>query len=80
MKPEDAISNVKTLSDVEGLCISFASNRGPSDPVLAVKVFLLLFFYCHVKNLMNRWQDDIFLFNLLGSCLYLKMSSCFRNF
>lgn len=40
MKPEDAISNVKTLSDVEGLCISFASNRGPSDPVLAVKEFL----------------------------------------
>lgn len=42
MKPQEAISNVKTLSDVEGLCVSFASSRGSSDPVLAVKVFLLL--------------------------------------
>jgi N-acetylgalactosamine kinase len=40
MKPQEAISNVKTLSDVEGLCVSFPSSRGSSDPVLAVKVFL----------------------------------------
>ncbi|XP_059433903.1 galactokinase [Corylus avellana] len=39
MKPQEAI-NVKTLSDVEGLCVSFASNHGSSDPVLAVKEFL----------------------------------------
>ena len=38
MKPQEAISKVKTLSDVEGLCVSFASSRGSSDPVLAVKV------------------------------------------
>ncbi|KAM0984737.1 hypothetical protein ACFX2I_012022 [Malus domestica] len=37
MKPQEAISNVKTLSDVEGLCMSFASTRESSDPVVAVK-------------------------------------------
>eukprot|EP00262_Sarcandra_glabra_P015983 TRINITY_DN5053_c0_g1_i1.p1 TRINITY_DN5053_c0_g1~~TRINITY_DN5053_c0_g1_i1.p1 ORF type:complete len:499 (-),score=69.51 TRINITY_DN5053_c0_g1_i1:150-1646(-) len=40
MKPKEAVSKVKTLSDVEGLCISFASTRDSSDPVLAVKEFL----------------------------------------
>ncbi|KAI3909180.1 hypothetical protein MKW98_012917 [Papaver atlanticum] len=40
MKPEDALSKVKTLSDVEGLCVLFADSRGSSDPVLAVKEFL----------------------------------------
>ncbi|KAI5579480.1 hypothetical protein POPTR_008G102800v4 [Populus trichocarpa] len=40
MKQQDAISNVKTLSDVEGLCVSFANSRGSSDPVIAVKELL----------------------------------------
>ncbi|KAJ8766296.1 hypothetical protein K2173_022355 [Erythroxylum novogranatense] len=40
MKPQEAISKVKTLSDVEGLCVSFAGNKGSSDPVIAVKEFL----------------------------------------
>ncbi|KAK6146244.1 hypothetical protein DH2020_020113 [Rehmannia glutinosa] len=40
MKAEEAITKVKTLSDVEGLCVSFAGTRGSSDPVLAVKEFL----------------------------------------
>ncbi|XP_028753602.1 galactokinase isoform X2 [Neltuma alba] len=40
MKPEEAISRVKTLSDVEGLCLSFANSHKSSDPVLAVKEFL----------------------------------------
>ncbi|MCL7022133.1 hypothetical protein MKW94_025168 [Papaver nudicaule] len=40
MTPEEALSKVKTLSDVEGLCVSFADSRGSSDPVLAVKEFL----------------------------------------
>ncbi|KAI4338565.1 hypothetical protein MLD38_023609 [Melastoma candidum] len=40
MSPKEAIAKVKTLSDVEGLCVSFASSRGSSDPVLAVKEFL----------------------------------------
>ena len=47
MKPQEAISNVKTLSDVEGLCISFASSPDSADPVLAVKVFFFLIFYHH---------------------------------
>lgn len=41
MKPEDAISKVKTLSDVEGLCVAFAGTHGSSDPVVAVKVALV---------------------------------------
>ncbi|KAF5196226.1 Galactokinase [Thalictrum thalictroides] len=40
MKPKQAISEVKTLSDVEELCVSFASNHGSSDPVIAVKELL----------------------------------------
>ncbi|GAV71690.1 GHMP_kinases_N domain-containing protein/GHMP_kinases_C domain-containing protein/GalKase_gal_bdg domain-containing protein [Cephalotus follicularis] len=40
MKPQEAISTVKTLSEVEGLCVSFANDRGSSDPVLAVKELL----------------------------------------
>lgn len=40
MKPQEAISKVKTLSDVEGLCVSFANSHGSSDPVLAVKEHL----------------------------------------
>lgn len=44
MEPQEAISKVKTLSDVEGLCVSFAGNHGSSDPVLAVKVSIYFFF------------------------------------
>ncbi|GMP57147.1 hypothetical protein CsSME_00021351 [Camellia sinensis var. sinensis] len=40
MKPQEAISKLKTLSDVEGSCVSFASSRGSSDPVVAVKELL----------------------------------------
>ncbi|AES92002.1 putative galactokinase [Medicago truncatula] len=40
MAPTEAISKVKTLSDVEGLCVSFAGTRNSSDPVLAVKEYL----------------------------------------
>ncbi|RDX87546.1 Galactokinase, partial [Mucuna pruriens] len=40
MKPREAILNVKTLSDVEGLCLAFASIHKSSDPVLAIKEFL----------------------------------------
>ncbi|CAI0626210.1 unnamed protein product [Linum tenue] len=40
LKPEEARSKVNTLSDVEGLCVSFAGKRGSSDPVIAVKEFL----------------------------------------
>lgn len=37
-KPQEAIAEVKTLSDIEGLCVAFAGNHGSSDPCLAVKV------------------------------------------
>ncbi|KAL2530652.1 Galactokinase [Forsythia ovata] len=40
MKPRDAVTEVKTLSDVEELCVSFAGTRESSDPGLAVKEFL----------------------------------------
>lgn len=43
VKPQEAISKVKTLSDVEGLCVSFAEAHGSSDPILAVKVFIVKF-------------------------------------
>ncbi|KAL0288195.1 UNVERIFIED_CONTAM: Galactokinase, partial [Sesamum radiatum] len=38
LKAEKAITDVKTLSDVEALCLSFAGTRGSSDPGLAVKL------------------------------------------
>ncbi|CAL0306887.1 unnamed protein product [Lupinus luteus] len=40
LKPEEAISKVSTLSDVEALCVSFAGTHNSSDPVLAVKEYL----------------------------------------
>lgn len=40
MQPTEAVSKVKTLSDVEGLCVAYAGKHGSSDPVLAVKVFI----------------------------------------
>lgn len=42
MKSTEAVTTVKTLSDVEGLCVSFAGKHGSSDPGLAVKVDLSL--------------------------------------
>uniref|UniRef100_A0A0C9S9T9 TSA: Wollemia nobilis Ref_Wollemi_Transcript_6197_2086 transcribed RNA sequence n=1 Tax=Wollemia nobilis TaxID=56998 RepID=A0A0C9S9T9_9CONI len=40
MEAKEAASKVKTLSDVEGLCISFAADHGSSDALIAVKEFL----------------------------------------
>ncbi|KAL0368160.1 UNVERIFIED_CONTAM: Galactokinase [Sesamum calycinum] len=40
LKAEKAIAEVKTLSNVEALCVSFAGTCGSSDPGLAVKEFL----------------------------------------
>nr|KAJ0206502.1 hypothetical protein LSAT_V11C500288690 [Lactuca sativa] len=42
MEPEEAISKVKTLCDVEALCVSFAGAHESSNPTLAVKVFIRL--------------------------------------
>lgn len=72
MEPEEAISKVKTLSDVEGLCVSFAGTRGSSDPILAVKVLdyfnrkLGLCFYSYVGNQLSKLLVlglKIYLFN-----------------
>ncbi|KAE8703399.1 Galactokinase [Hibiscus syriacus] len=40
MKSQEAMAKVKTLSDVEGLCVEFAKARSSKDPVLAVKEYL----------------------------------------
>ncbi|KAJ1686031.1 hypothetical protein LUZ63_017421 [Rhynchospora breviuscula] len=40
VEPKEAIASVKTLSDVEGLCIKFAGNHGSSHPGVAVKELL----------------------------------------
>ncbi|XP_052624934.1 galactokinase [Lactuca sativa] len=37
MEPEEAISKVKTISDVEALCASFVGAHGSSNPTIAVK-------------------------------------------
>nr|KAJ0221253.1 hypothetical protein LSAT_V11C200077480 [Lactuca sativa] len=42
MEPEEAISKVKTISDVEALCASFVGAHGSSNPTIAVKVFIRL--------------------------------------
>lgn len=38
MDIKKAVTSVTTLSDVEGLCVSFAGKEGSSDPGVAVKV------------------------------------------
>ncbi|XP_052149993.1 galactokinase [Oryza glaberrima] len=40
METKKAVSSVTTLSDVEGLCVSFAGKDGSSDPGVAVKKLL----------------------------------------
>ena len=47
-KPQEAISEVKTLSDVEELCVAFADSRGSTNPGLAVQVIIYSFYiFCH---------------------------------
>lgn len=67
MKPEEAISKVKTLSDIEGLCVSFASSQDSSDPVLAVKVgYILSRFSSHCLSLSELTSN----FNLVKELLH----------
>jgi hypothetical protein len=42
MDTKKAVSSVTTLSDVEGLCVSFAGKEGSSDPGVAVKVHIFV--------------------------------------
>lgn len=40
MPLQEATASIHTLSDVEGLCVAYASTRGSSSPLVAVEVGL----------------------------------------
>jgi N-acetylgalactosamine kinase len=40
MPLQEATASIHTLSDVEGLCVAYASTRGSSSPLVAVEVVL----------------------------------------
>ncbi|XVE65491.1 hypothetical protein DITRI_Ditri08aG0004100 [Diplodiscus trichospermus] len=80
MKPQVAISKVKTLSDVEGLCVKFASDRGSNDLVLAVKEFLKEEPYTTeeiekiiVENLPSILGDNPTLLDVLKAAKHFKL-------
>lgn len=58
METKKAVSSVTTLSDVEGLCVSFAGKEGSSDPGVAVKV------QNFIRNLDYPLMKDIHTFHL----------------
>jgi hypothetical protein len=58
MDTNKALASVTTLSDVEGLCVTFAGKEGSSDPGVAVKV--------------QNFTKKIFLYCLHLLCLILK--------
>ncbi|XP_073138834.1 galactokinase [Henckelia pumila] len=62
MKPEEAIAKIRTLSDVEGLCVTFAGTHGSSDPVVAVKELLKEEPYSteDIENITNEKLQTIF--------------------
>ncbi|KZV58713.1 galactokinase [Dorcoceras hygrometricum] len=62
MKPEEAVAKIRTLSDVEGLCVIFAGTRGSSDPVIAVKELLKQEPYSteDIENITNEKLQTIF--------------------
>lgn len=62
LKPEEAIAKIRTLSDVEGLCLTFAGTHGSSDPVLAVKELLKEEPYSaeDIENITNEKLQTIF--------------------
>lgn len=71
MKPEEAISKAKTLSDVEGLCVSFAGIHKSSDPVLAVKVISLgMMPSLYIKNILFQLISIYRILNDFVSRLY----------
>lgn len=45
MSLEEARTSVNTLSDVEGLCVKYASSHGSSSPVIAVEVLFETFLF-----------------------------------
>ncbi|XP_073050386.1 galactokinase-like [Primulina eburnea] len=62
LKPEEAIAKIRTLSDVEGLCVTFAGTHGSSDPVIAVKELLKEEPYSaeDIENITNEKLQTIF--------------------
>ncbi|XP_075506603.1 galactokinase-like [Primulina tabacum] len=62
LKPEEAIAKIRTLSDVEGLCVTFAGTHGSSDPVIAVKELLKEEPYSaeDIENIINEKLQTIF--------------------
>ncbi|KAK4478346.1 hypothetical protein RD792_017636 [Penstemon davidsonii] len=78
-KPKEAIAKIKTLSDVEGLCVSFAGTRGSSDPVLAVKEFLKEEPYTadDIEKITNEKLEAIFA-NSPSSLDVLKVAKHFK--
>ncbi|KAL2900701.1 Galactokinase, partial [Bienertia sinuspersici] len=62
VNPKEAASNVKTLSDVKGLCVSFVDTRGSSDPVLAVQEFVKEDLYTaeDIEKITNESLQSIF--------------------
>ncbi|KAI8565965.1 hypothetical protein RHMOL_Rhmol02G0002500 [Rhododendron molle] len=79
MEPEEAISKVKTLSDVEGLCISFAGSHGSSDPELAVKELLSEETYTaeDIEKITKENLISIFA-NSPSSLDVLKAAKCYK--
>ncbi|KAJ8528886.1 hypothetical protein K7X08_030626 [Anisodus acutangulus] len=80
MEPQEAISSVKTLSDVEGLCVSFAGTHGSSDPVLAVKELLHEEPYTNedIENITKEKLETIFAasptsLDVLRAAMYYKL-------
>ncbi|GAB2215742.1 hypothetical protein Droror1_Dr00020140 [Drosera rotundifolia] len=61
-KPEEAVSKVTTLSDVEDLCVTFAGSHGSTDPVLAVKELLKEEPYTaeDIEEITNQSLESIF--------------------
>lgn len=62
LKPVEAIAKIRTLSDVEGLCLTFAGTHGSSDPVIAVKELLKEEPYSaeDIENITNEKLQTIF--------------------
>ena len=57
MDAKKAVSSVTTLSDVEGLCVSFAGNEGSSDPGVAVKVHICLKSFDKLFFYVYSWRE-----------------------
>ncbi len=71
MPLQEATASIHTLSDVEGLCVAYASTRGSSSPLVAVEVGLsipckkILLFVLHFVDfpsiyLLGLWVQLVY--------------------